>query len=80
MYLLRWNQDPAPRQCYCFLAASPLSLHLLSCLISNCLNLPFETRGESHGGWSLFPKNKEVGTKEGFHAQELHRVLSSFII
>ena len=30
---------------------------------------------EGHGGWSLFPTNKKMGTQKVFHAQELHRVL-----
>ena len=45
VYSLRRNQDPAPRLHYCFLTSPPLSLHPLPSLISNCLNLPFKTRG-----------------------------------
>ena len=41
------NQDSAPRLHYCFLTASPLSLHPFLSLISNCLNLPFPTQGRS---------------------------------
>ena len=47
MYPLRWDQDPAPRLRYCFLAAPSLSLHPLPSLINNCLNLPFGTQGRS---------------------------------
>ena len=39
-----------PRLHYCFLTASPLSLHPFLSLISNCLNLPFPTQGRS---WKL---------------------------
>ena len=62
MYSLKWNQDPAPRLHYSFLASPPLSLHALPSLISNCLNLPFQTQ-EGHGGWSLFLTDKEQGTQ-----------------
>ena len=47
---LRENQDPAPRLHYCFLTTPSLSLQPLPSLISNCLNLPFETQGMS---WRL---------------------------
>ena len=33
------NQDPAPRLHFCLLTAPPSSLHPLSSLISNCVNL-----------------------------------------
>ena len=42
--------EPTPKQQYCFLAVSTLSLHPPSSLISNCLNLPFGTQGKS---WRL---------------------------
>ena len=45
MYLLRGNQDTAPRLYYCFLTVPPLSLHPLPSLISNCLNLPLRIQG-----------------------------------
>ena len=47
VYSLWWNQDPALLLHYYFLTASPLFLHSLSSLISNCLNMPFGTQGRS---------------------------------
>ena len=44
---------------YCFLTASPLSLHPVPSLISNCLNLPFGTQGRS---WSLESLPYKQGT------------------
>ena len=54
-----WGRT-APRLYYCFLTVSPLSLHPLPCLISNCLNLPFGTQGRS---WRLesVPYKQETG-------------------
>ena len=43
VYPLRGNQDPAPWLSYCFLTAFPWFLHSFTLLISNHLNLPFET-------------------------------------
>ena len=43
---LRWNQDPLPRLHCRFLAASPLSLHLLPSLINNSLNLCIGNSGK----------------------------------
>ena len=67
VYPLRENQDPAPRLHYCFLTVSPLSplsLHPLPSLISNCLNLPFGTQ-EGHGGWMKpISCNQEMGDTE----------------
>ena len=60
VYPLRRNQDPVPRLLYCFLTASPLSLHPLPSLISNGLYLPFGTQGRS---WKLKTK-KETGDTE----------------
>ena len=50
MYPLRRNRDAAPSLHCCSLAVSPLSLHPLPSLMSNCSNLPFRTRGRS---WRL---------------------------
>ena len=47
IYSLRRNQDPALSPHYCFLTTPPLFLHSLPFLISNCLNLFFETQGRS---------------------------------
>lgn len=58
MYPLRGYQEPSPRLYYCFLTASLLSLHPLLFLISNCLNLPFETQGRS---WRL---NESISYKQ----------------
>ena len=55
---LRWTQCPAPGLHYCLLAAPPLSLHPLSPLVSDCMNLPFGTL-EGSGGWNRFPTNQE---------------------
>ena len=41
MFPVRWNQDPAPRLQYYFLADPPFCLHLLPSLISSCLNHEF---------------------------------------
>ena len=59
---LRRNQDPDPRLYYCFLTASPLSLHPLPSLISNCLNLSVGTWGRKflEAEWSLFSANKKI--------------------
>ena len=62
LYPLRWNQDPAPRLCYCFLTVPPLSVYTLPSLISNCLNLPFGTQGRSRRLESV-PSNKQQGTQ-----------------
>ena len=75
MYPLRWNQGPAPRLYYCFLAAPPLSLHPLSSLISNCLNLPFGTQGRS---WRLESLPYKNWGQKGSHPQEPHSVLLGF--
>ena len=53
---LRWNQNPAPRLHYCFLAAPPLFLHPFPSWINNSLNLPFGTQGRS---WRLESINRE---------------------
>ena len=74
---LRWNQDPAPRLHYCFLEAPPFSLHPLSPLISDCMNLPFGTL-EDIGGWNPFPANQEWETHKSLHAQESRSVLICF--
>ena len=68
-YPLRWNQDPAPRLHYCFLAAPPLSLHCLLCLVNNCLNLPF---GIQERSWSLesIPCYKRWETQKEFGFQD----------
>ena len=58
MYPLRGYQEPSPRLYYCFVTASLLSLHPLLFLISNCLNLPFETQGRS---WRL---NESISYKQ----------------
>ena len=54
-----WGRT-APGLYYCFLTVSPLSLHPLPSLISNCLNLPFGTQGRS---WRLksVPYKQETG-------------------
>ena len=44
-----WGSTAPELHC-CFLSVSPLSLHPLPSLISNCLNLPFGTQGRS---WRL---------------------------
>ena len=78
VYLLRGNQDPAPRLHCCFLTVPPLSLHPLPPLISNCLNLPFGSQGRSREAErSVFPVVKKWGTQKGFCAHEPHRVLLS---
>ena len=41
-------------------------------------NCPLELR-EGHGFWNLFPTSKNQGTQKGFHAQELHGVLLSYM-
>ena len=43
---------------YCFLTAPPLSLHPLPSLISNCLNLPWNSGWVLETEWSLFPAKK----------------------
>ena len=50
MYPLRYNQDPALRLHYYFLAALSLSLNPLLSLISKCLNLLL---GTQEGSWRL---------------------------
>ena len=65
IYPLRWNQDPTPSLHYCFLTAFPLFLHSLTFLMSNSLNLPFETQGRSRR-LKPFPCKQEAGkTQEG---------------
>ena len=67
MYLVRGNQDPAPRLYYCFLTLLPLSLHLLPSLISICLDLSLGTQGRS---WRLngahFLKTRNGGRRKAF--------------
>ena len=41
-------------------------------------NCPLEL-WEGHGFWNLFPTSKNQGTQKGFHAQELHGVLLSYM-
>ena len=68
--------DPVPSLLCYFLAAPPLSLHPLSCLISNCLNLPFGIPGRS---WRLMPVFHTQDSEDTcVHAQEPHMVLLSF--
>ena len=64
------DQGPVPRLHYCFLTAPPLSLHPLLSLISNCLNLPFETQGGSRRVNEAYflPRRKQESWK-GFWAQ-----------
>ena len=67
VYPLRGNRDPAPRLYSCFLTVSPLSLHLLPSLISNCLNLSLGTQRRP---WRLneahFLKTRNGGRRQGF--------------
>ena len=65
VYPLRGNQDPAPSLHYCFLTAFPLFLHSLTFLMSNSLNLPFETQGRSEK-LKFFPYKQETGHRETF--------------
>ena len=74
----RRSQDPAPLLHYCFLTATSLFLHFLPSLISNCLNLPFETQGRSvEAEWNLL--NKKWGHRKGLYTGGPHRILLSFI-
>ena len=59
---MRRNQDPAPSLHYC-LTALPLFLHPLPSVISNCLNLPFETQGRSRR-LKPFTYKQETGDME----------------
>ena len=76
VYHLRGNQDPAPRLHCCFLAATPLSLSV----ISNYLNLLFGTQEKGmEGELSLcFLQTRKGGTQKWFCAQEPHGILLSF--
>ena len=81
VYPLRGDQNPAPRLPCCFSTASPLSLHALPFLISNCLNLPVGTQGRS--GWlnkAYFLQARKGEIQEDFCAQEPHRVLLGFTL
>ena len=67
VYSLRRNQDPAPQLHYCFLTAPLLFLSSLRFLVSNCLNLPFETWGKvKEDEQSLYPIDKKRGTQKEF--------------
>ena len=63
MYPLRGNQDPALKLHYCFLPVPPMSLHPLSSLISDCLNLFLGTQGRS---WRL-NETHFLRTRNGGH-------------
>ena len=65
VYPLRGNQDPAPWLSYSFLTAFPWFLHSFTLLISNHLNLPFETQGRSEK-LKFFPYKQEMGYRETF--------------
>ena len=74
---LEGEPGPFPQSAPLFLDCSPLSLHPLLCLISNCWNKPFGTQGRS---WRLKPTpyKKEgwgEGTQKGFCSQEPQSVL-----
>ena len=67
VYSLRGNQDPAPQLHCCFLTAPLLFLSSLRFLVSNCLNLPFETWGKvKEDEQSLYPTDKKRGTQKEF--------------
>jgi len=77
VYPLRWNQDPAPRLYYFFLAVPPFSLHPLPSQISKYWNLPFGIQGRSRR-LEFVPQNRKQGTQKSFRVQEPHRVLLDF--
>ena len=79
VYPLRGYQEPSSRL-YCFLTASLLSLHPLLFLISNCLNLPFETQGRScRLNESIsYKQETERGQQKAFCVQEPHWLLLGF--
>ena len=78
VYPLRRKGDPAPWLCYCFLTAFPWFLHSFTLLISNRLNLPFETQGRSEK-LKFFPYKQETGdTERLLYARGPHRVLPGF--
>ena len=54
---------------HCFLASFPSSLHPLTLLVSDCLNLPFGTPGRSRK-LKPFSYKKEMGVIEGLWYQE----------
>ena len=76
---LQEEPGPAPRLHYCLLTSSPLSLHPLPSLISNCLNLPFGTPGRS---WRLneayFLQTRNEGHGKDLYPGGAHRVLLGF--
>ena len=79
VYFLRRNQDPAARLHYCLLTVSPWSLHPLPSLISNLLNLLFETQGRS---WRLkpIPPKQDMGDSEKLVCPGASQGPLSFII
>ena len=60
--------EPTPKQQYCFLAVSTLSLHPLSSLISNCLNPPFGPQGRSRRLIEAYV----LQTRNGEHTTDLY--------
>ena len=68
---------PCPKPALLFFGYSSLVSASPPFLVATVQICPLGLR-EGHGGWSLFPKDKERGTQKGFHAQEPQRVLLGF--
>ena len=68
LHCISLEGDPglSPILHYFFLTVSPLILHYLPSLVSNCLNLLFGTQGQSRRLNPYFPTNKKWGTQKGF--------------
>ena len=54
---------------YCFLTVFPSSLHSLTALVRDCLNLPFGTPGRSRK-LKPFSYKKEMGVMKGLWYQK----------
>ena len=65
-----------PRLHSCFLAAPPWSQHLLPSMISNCLNLLWDSGGVMEA--KTYSLKTSKGGHKGFCAQEPHRALLNF--